>query len=255
MNPATRLSQFKTDLHIHTVLSPCGSLEMSPINIIRTAARKGLDIIGITDHNSTLHCNVVKQLGKEAGIFVLSGIEITSSEEAHCLAFFEYPQQLIEFQKYIDDHILKIHNDPDKFGYQVVVDKDENIIGQVDWLLINATNQSVDQLATKTHELDGIFIPAHIDRSAYSLTSQLGFVPPELEADGYEVSKYSTPQKMINAYPWLTNKSFITSSDAHFLKDIGAVSTLFNINTRSFLEIKQALRQSNGRFVKTLNLL
>lgn len=253
MNPASSITQFKADLHIHTVLSPCGSLEMSPINIIREAARKGLDIIGVTDHNSTLHCNVIKHLGKEAGIFVLTGIEITSSEEVHCLAFFEHPEQLIEFQEYIDLHILKIPNNPEKFGYQVIVDKDENITGQVDWLLINATDRSIDQLASKTHELNGIFIPAHIDRSAYSLTSQLGFVPPDLEADAYEVSRYSTPQKMKNAYPWLTEKSFITSSDAHFLKDIGTNYTFFYIKTRSFLEIKQALNESNGRFVKTLN--
>lgn len=251
MNPATPLTQFKADLHIHTVLSPCGSLEMSPINIIQEAAKKGLDIIGVTDHNSTLHCNVIKDLGKEAGIFVLTGVEITSSEEVHCLAFFEHPEQLIDFQKYIDLHILKIHNDPDKFGYQVIVDKDENITGQVDWLLINATDQSVDQLASKAHEFDGIFIPAHIDRSAYSLTSQLGFVPPDLDAEAYEVSRYSTPEKMITAYPWLAGKSFITSSDAHFIKDVGINWTYFYLKTRSFFEIKQALDQSNGRFVKT----
>ena len=43
----------RADLHIHTVLSPCGDLEMSPENILHFAQIQGLNMIGITDHNST----------------------------------------------------------------------------------------------------------------------------------------------------------------------------------------------------------
>ena len=32
----------RADLHIHTVLSPCGDLEMSPGNILRAARERGL---------------------------------------------------------------------------------------------------------------------------------------------------------------------------------------------------------------------
>lgn len=45
---------YKADLHIHSVLSPCGSLDMSPKNIVQSALDKELEIIAITDHNSTL---------------------------------------------------------------------------------------------------------------------------------------------------------------------------------------------------------
>ena len=47
--------QFKADMHIHSVLSPCGDIEMSPSAIVAQAKAKGLDIIGLTDHNSTLN--------------------------------------------------------------------------------------------------------------------------------------------------------------------------------------------------------
>jgi len=70
---------------------------MSPVKLVKAAAKKGLDIIGITDHNTTLHCGLVKELGEEAGIFVLGGAEVNTREEIHCLAFFEKDEELSDF--------------------------------------------------------------------------------------------------------------------------------------------------------------
>jgi len=249
-NAATeKLIDFNADLHIHTVLSPCADLEMSPVNIIREAQRKGLDIIAITDHNASAHCKVTGEIGKEAGIFVLYGIEVTTSEETHCLTYFESLEKLAEFQEIIDTSILKIKNKPKRFGYQVIVDKNENILGDIDWLLLSAVKLSLNEVAEKAHNLGGIVIPAHIDRSMFSLTSQLGFVPPDLQADAYEVSKFSTPEEMISKYPYLRNKTFIRTSDSHYLKDIGSVSTVLRIKSRSFEEIKMAISNTCERKV------
>ena len=41
------VTPFKADLHIHTVLSPCGDLEMSPTAIVDRALERGLDMIAI----------------------------------------------------------------------------------------------------------------------------------------------------------------------------------------------------------------
>ncbi len=59
---------YKADLHIHTVLSPCGDLDMSPQEIIRLAKERGLDIIGISDHNTTKHAPLAKKCGEQAGV-------------------------------------------------------------------------------------------------------------------------------------------------------------------------------------------
>ena len=99
---------FNADLHIHTVLSPCGSLEMSPKAIILAASEKKLDIIGITDHNSTRQCRVVTAEAQKAGITVYCGAEVTSKEEVHCLAFFENFKKLDEFQQFLDKHLPDI---------------------------------------------------------------------------------------------------------------------------------------------------
>ena len=76
-----------------------------------------------------------------------------------------------------------IPNDPEKFGFQVVVDPEEQIIYEEPKLLISALNQSLEEIAHKVRQLDGIFIPAHIDKPCFSILSQLGFVPPDLRYD------------------------------------------------------------------------
>ncbi|MDO9040600.1 MAG: PHP domain-containing protein, partial [Bacteroidota bacterium] len=91
------MKSFRTDLHIHTVLSPCGDLEMSPARIVSLAKKRGLDIIGITDHNSTKQCELVRELGKRLGLKVIRGCEMTSREEVHCLGFFEDFDAMNEF--------------------------------------------------------------------------------------------------------------------------------------------------------------
>ena len=243
------MNHYRADLHIHTVLSPCGDLEMSPANIIASALTKGLHIIGITDHNCTLQAPLVKQLGQEAGIFVLCGAEVTTREEIHCLAFFEGEHSLGKFQEYLENHLPHISNIPEKFGYQVVVDRDENIIQQYPWLLISGLDQSLEEVAATVRSLGGIFIPAHVSRPKFSLISQLGFIPPDLDADALEISRHTTQEELYQQFSYLRRWSVIQSSDAHFPEDIGKVFTLFEMETISFQEIKKALSGEGGRRV------
>lgn len=86
------MKQYLADLHIHTCLSPCGSLEMSPSEIVRRSLAKGLDAIAITDHNTTLQCPEIQSLGERFGLRVFAGVEVTTREEAHCLVY--YPEQI-----------------------------------------------------------------------------------------------------------------------------------------------------------------
>ena len=57
------LTPYKADLHIHTVLSPCGDLEMSPTAIVERALSRGLDMIAISDHNTTRQVKVTQKVG------------------------------------------------------------------------------------------------------------------------------------------------------------------------------------------------
>lgn len=229
------------DLHIHTTLSPCGDLEMSPTRIIAMARQRNLGIIGITDHNSTRQAGIIRELGKEKGIWVLTGVEITTSEEAHCLAFFGCDDSLGAFQAYLDRHLPDIPNKPEKFGYQVVANVQEEIIYEEKKLLIAALDQNLREIEKKVRECDGIFIPAHIDKPRFSILSQLGFIPPDLHYDALEVSANTTPGIFAGQHPELKNASFIHSSDAHYPEDIGKVSTSLSLSEISFPTIRKAL--------------
>ena len=241
------MNQYRADLHIHSVLSPCGDLEMSPANIIEKALEKGLDIIGITDHNTTRHCKLICKLAQPAGLFILMGAEVTTREEVHCLTFFENDDQLSEFQVYLEKHLPPIRNNTEKFGYQVVVNEDEQIIDEIEFLLLSALDQSIEQVEQKVHSLGGIFIPAHIDRPSYSIISQLGFIPTGLLIDGIEISANCHVQSVIPLLGTQSAMSLIRNSDSHYVEDIGKAYSIFEMKNRTFNEVKLALQGMLGR--------
>lgn len=238
---------FRADLHIHTLLSPCGDLEMSPANIISEAKASGLDIIGITDHNTTLHCSLIKKLAADNGIFVMLGAEITTKEEVHCLTFFENIDTLNLFQFFLDQNLPDFKNDPLIFGDQVQVDENENIIYTEEKLLTNAISKSFEEIEAFVHENGGIFIPAHVDKMKNSIYSQLGFLPDNLKADALELSARTSFEKFSLIHPEIAGFTVITNSDSHFLGQIGTSSTFFHLMEPSFQEIKMALKGTGGR--------
>src|SRR5450756_872374 len=67
------LRLIKADLHVHTCLSPCSGLDMSPREVVNAALQKGLDLIGICDHNSAENVRAVKNAGVRNGLMVLGG--------------------------------------------------------------------------------------------------------------------------------------------------------------------------------------
>jgi 3',5'-nucleoside bisphosphate phosphatase len=242
--------KLKADLHIHTVLSPCADLEMSPKNIVKQAFTKGIDIIGISDHNSTLQCVIVQKIASDYGIKVLLGAEVTSREEVHNLVFFENIDILNQFQNFLELSQPKIKNIPEKLGYQVLVDENDQIIQQVDNYLGVALNAGINEIEEMVHSLGGIYIPAHVDRARFSLISQLGFVPNDINADALEIYNRTSIADFINDNSHLSDFSLIRNSDSHYLDSIGLFSTLFSVEEPSFIEIKKALLNQDGRKVE-----
>ena len=52
------MKHFKVDLRIHSCLSPCADLDMSPRAIIERSVGNGLDVIAVSDHNSAENVQV-----------------------------------------------------------------------------------------------------------------------------------------------------------------------------------------------------
>jgi 3',5'-nucleoside bisphosphate phosphatase len=242
--------EYRADLHIHTVISPCGDLEMSPTAIVEKAKSVGLSIIGITDHNCTKHAPLIRTLAQREGIFVLMGAEVTTREEVHCLTFFPDEDSLNQFQAYMEEHLPPIPLNTEVFGYQVVVNEQDDILEELPYLLISGLNASIEEVEGTVRRLNGLFIPAHINKNRYSVISQLGFIPFDLKYDALEIAKHTSMVEFVKAYPYLDGKTFIQSSDSHFIEEIGSVSSFFYLNELTFEEMRQAFHNKNGRFVR-----
>jgi hypothetical protein len=223
---------------------------MSPANIVSLACQRGLDIIGITDHNTTKQCELVWKLAQKTSLTVIPGCEMTSREEVHCLGLFEDLDALRIFQDYLDQHLTIIPHNATLFGYQVLVDEDENILEELDNYLGASLDVSIEEIEQKVHELSGIFIPAHIDRPRNSLFSQLGFFPPELKVDALQISKLADEMNVREKYKISSDITIVKFSDTHFPADLGKIYTNFEMANPSFSEIRKALHHEDGRKVQ-----
>ena len=238
------LKEFRADLHIHTCLSPCGSLKMSPANIVHQASNKNIDIIGICDHNSAENVPALKEAAQKSRIAVLPGLEVTSREEVHLLALFDSISSAFQLQEIVFNH-LEGHNDPDTFGMQVVVNAEGEVLGFNPRLLIGASSLSVEDLIVHIHSLEGLVIASHVDRESFSLPGQLGFIPPDMDLDALEISPDMTYQEAVEKYP--SQFPLVCFSDAHFLEDIGRTHTIFRMESGTIPEISKAIQKKEGR--------
>ena len=237
----------RVDLHIHTCLSPCADDTMTPMAVVRQAKQRGLGLIGICDHNSAENVAAVRRAGDREGMAVVGGMEITTSEEIHIMGFFDDTRALA-MQAEVFAH-LRGRNDPDRFGLQVVMDENGRALALNERLLIGATDLSIDRVVDRIHDLGGVAIASHVNRQAFSIMSQLGFVPPGLPLDGLELILDSDNEAGGEYYETL-GLPILTSSDAHALEDIGTSYTTLRLGRPSFGELAQALKGTGGRGVK-----
>ncbi len=242
------LRSIKADLHVHTCLSPCAGLDMSPREVVNAALRQGLDLIAVCDHNSAENVLAVKKAGERNGLMVLGGMEVTSAEEAHILVYFDEDDDLLRFQDVVYRHLAG-RNDEHSFGLQVIADDEDGVSGFCDRLLIGATSLPAEKIVAEARSSGGesLVIAAHVDRESFSLVGQLGFIPPVLALDGVEVSRQMTVAEARKRFSDCTAYPIITCSDAHKPDEVGSRYTSFTIEQGSISEIKKALTGRDGR--------
>lgn len=199
---------------------------MSPIKIAQKAKEHGLDIVALTDHNSAQNCPAFEQACNQVGLLGLFGIEVTTMEECHIVVLFKTVEESLNFSDIIATRYTGFKNNPEKMGYQLVVDLEENILKEIDTNLAQgATDIPMSELEELTHSNNGLFIVAHIDRLSYSVSSQLGFLPP---------GNYNAIETINTPCPIDTGENIlIQSSDAHFLEDIAKRSSILSLDNLS----------------------
>jgi PHP family Zn ribbon phosphoesterase len=218
---------------------------MSPRNVVQEAKRKGLQVIGICDHNSAENVPAVEKCAGKEGIKVLGGMEVTSKEEVHVLALFDTGEKLLSLQQIVHDN-LHGTNDEKLYGDQVIANEEDEVLGFSKKLLIGSTEITIDKIVDLIHEFDGLAIAAHVDREGFGIIGQLGFIPEGLPLDALEITE---PAKR-GGIPRNEMFPFITSSDAHSLENIGKRYTVFVMEDASVEEMRRCFRGEGGRGVK-----
>ncbi len=239
---------YRCNLHMHTCLSPCAELDMHPASIVRESIAQGLDVIAVCDHNASENVPYVQRAAAGTGLVIIPGMELCTQEEVHLVAIFERLEELEALQGTVYGNLAGV-NDEDAFGIQAIVNEAGEVEGFNEHLLIGATGISLNRAVDLIHSLGGLAVASHIDRPAFGLIGQLGFVPPDVPFDALEVSAGLGIPQARQRYPELKDYQFITSSDAHFIGDIGRASIRMFLESPTFAEIGLALARRMGRYV------
>jgi PHP family Zn ribbon phosphoesterase len=240
------LQSLLVDLHLHTVLSACAEIEMIPPLIVRRAQELNLDVIAVTDPNCAANVSAVVEAARGTKLTVLPGMEVQTREEVHMLCLFDALDQVEAWQQIVLAALPDARNNAEVFGAQYVVDATGNCLYTEERLLATSTALSVDRVADQVNSLGGICLPAHVDRPSYSILSNLGFVPPGLQIAGIEISRLTTPRKLVQLCPALSRYGVIVNGDAHRLAEMGA-RTRAQVEAPTVSELSMALAGLKGR--------
>ena len=238
---------FLADLHVHTVLSSCADDLMLPQGIVASALRRELSLVGIADHNSAENVAAVQAAARDTDLCIVPGMEVTTREEVHVLTLFADLDSALAWQEVIYRHLPPLRNNERAFGVQLVVNEQDEILRVNDRLLQTAVDLGLSQVLAEAARLGGLALPAHVDRPAFGLIGQLGFVPPDLDAPALEVSARCNPADPTSLHPSLAGRRLLRSSDAHYLRQVGMTPSLLWLEEPTFAELRLACLGLGGR--------
>lgn len=237
------MTPYYYDLHIHSCLSPCADDDMTPNNIAGMAALKGLNLLALTDHNSCKNCPAFFEACKKQGIIPIAGMELSTAEDIHLVCLFETLEAAMAFDKEIHSHLIPIKNRADIFGNQLILNGEDEVIGEEETLLISATNLWVQDAVALARQFGAYVRPAHIDRESNGIVAILGDIPREYGFDCFEFNQAENIGAYRKRFPFIAENSILVCSDAHRLWEINEAehSLLLNDDPYSSSLVRQRL--------------
>ena len=223
------MRQYYYDLHIHSCLSPCGDDDNTPNNIAGMASISGLDIVALTDHNTSKNCPAFFAAAKQYNIIPVAGMELTTSEDIHVVCLFETLEDALRFDSYVGTRRTLIKNKPNFFGKQQILDSEDNVIGEEEHLLLNATSISVEDVYSEVSRHGGVCYPAHIDRDENGIVAILGTIPEDTDFKKFEIHSVDNKAGICSRFG-INEDDIIVSSDAHYLSDIKDRENYFTLD-------------------------
>ncbi|MBE6593649.1 MAG: PHP domain-containing protein [Ruminococcaceae bacterium] len=228
------MTEYFYDLHIHSALSPCADNDMTPNNIAGMAAIKGLSLLALTDHNSAKNCPAFFEACKQQGIVAIAGMELSTAEDIHLVCLFEQLEDAMRFDAEVEKHLMPIKNRPEIFGEQLILDGEDEQIGEFDTLLISATDLPIDEAIELARSYGAHVHPAHIDRESNGIVAILGDIPSEYGFSTFELRERGNAEKLSETVEELGQKNVLVCSDAHHLWDISEAENSLMIDDEPY---------------------
>ncbi len=211
------MSTYTYDLHMHSCLSPCAEDDMTPNNMTGMGAVCGLQIMALTDHNTTRNCPGFFEAAKRYGIIPIAGMELTTAEDIHLCCLFETLEQALAFDGVVAKQRMLVDNRPDIFGDQMIMNGMDEVVGIEPHFLPNATQLPLERAAALCVAHGGVCYPAHIDRPSNGIVAVLGTFPEDPPFGIAEVNDPAKIEGLREQYPILQDVLFVCGSDAHHL--------------------------------------
>ena len=244
------MKEFAIDLHMHTPLSPCGQDSMVPEAVVSRCLDMGLDVIAITDHNTSGNVRPFWEEGQEKGLIVVPGMELQTQEDIHLVCLFETPEILEAWERELQPFIPPQQNDSRYFGHQHKLSRQGTVIGEESRMLLASMSISVDQAVSTVHEYGGLCIAAHIDRQGFSLWTAFGLIPAYIPFDGIELTCHLPREEAQLAAIRALGYRYLTAGDAHHLEGIGPIHCAAFLAHWSLPELALAMKGLDGRDIE-----
>ena len=207
---------------------------MTPNNIAGMAAIKGLNVLALTDHNTAKNCPAFFEACRRQGIIPIAGIELSTEEDIHLVCLFEELEDAMRFDAVLEEHLLPIDNRPEIFGEQLILNADDEPIGEVQKLLISPTDLPIDEAIKLARSYGAHVHPAHIDRESNGIIAILGDIPSEYGFKIFEMRDRSNAERIMGTVEELNEKNILVCSDAHQLWNISEAENSFLIDDEPY---------------------
>ena len=242
------MNKYFYDLHIHSCLSPCADDDMTPANIAGMASINGLNVVALTDHNTSKNCPAFFAHAKRYGIVPVAGMELTTSEDIHVICLFPTLDAALDFDGFVDSRRIKIANKKALFGNQLIMNEDDEVAGEEEHLLINATTIDLETAYNEVTDRGGVCYPAHVDRESGGMIAVLGDLPDEPEYTAFELNDKASFGEYTSKYPKLSDKRYLVSSDAHNLWSVSAAENSLELDDEPYSSAK--VRESLIKYLR-----
>ncbi len=216
-------------------------MDMTPNNLVNMAKLLGLDVIALTDHNTSRNCAAAMTVGREIGLTVIPGMELTTAEDIHAVCLFPTLEKAMAWDAYVDAHRIKIRNRPDIYGRQVLMNENDEEVGELEHLLLPATEIPITSAYQTVKSFGGICFPAHIDRDSLSILSVLGEIDAACGFKTAELADKSKLEALRRLHPILDTLHLVTDSDAHYLENMRDAENVLEAEDNSPEAVLRAL--------------